>query len=78
MLGERLARGPLAREGGHALRLGCRHLGGDLVFAGARLQLLQLQLELIEQAAGALGMRPEQLALELGDLQLQMGVSMAV
>ena len=73
MLGERLARRPLASESGDALRLGCGHLGGDLVLGGAGLQLLQLQLELIKQATRALGVRAIQLPLQLGDLQLQMG-----
>ena len=54
MLRERLARWPPASE-----RLDCRGLrgclfGGELVLARARLQLLELQLQLVEQARLAL------------------------
>jgi hypothetical protein len=47
MRGEGLARGALAGEGRHR-GLGHRHLGGDLVFGGRTLQLLQRQLGLIQ------------------------------
>ena len=67
-----LAGGPLAGEARHGRRPGRGHLGGDLVLAGAGPQLLQLQLELLDQAPGALRPGSEQLSLELGDLQLQM------
>ena len=47
--------------------------GGEFVFGRARLELLELQLELVEQLAAALGRWPETLAPQLGDDQLQMG-----
>jgi hypothetical protein len=47
--------------------------GGDFVFAGARLQLLELQLELVEELGAALGRRPEALAPQFGDDQFEMG-----
>jgi len=47
-------------------------LSGEFVFGGTRLQLLELQLELIEELAAALGRWPEALALQFGDEQLQM------
>jgi hypothetical protein len=47
-------------------------LGGEFVFGRARLQLFELQLELVEQLAAALGRWPEALAPQLGDDQLQM------
>ena len=47
-------------------------LGGEFVFGRARLQLFELQLELVEQLAAALGRWPEALALQFGDDQLQM------
>ena len=72
MLGKGLARRPLAGEGGDARRLRRCRFGGKLVLAGARLQLLELQLELIEQAPAALGAGAVLHAPELGDLQLQM------
>ena len=46
---------------------------GDLVFSGAGFQLLELQFQLIEQLAAALGRLPKPLALHLGDQQLQIG-----
>ena len=46
-------------------------IGNGFVFGGARFQLLELQLQLVEQAA-ALGGGPEPLAPQLGDQQLQM------
>jgi hypothetical protein len=46
--------------------------GGQFVFGGARLQLLELQLELVEQLATAFGRLPEALAFQFGDDQLQM------
>ena len=50
MLGERLARRPLAREGRDRRRLGRGRLGGELVLGRRRLQLFELQLQLVEQA----------------------------
>jgi hypothetical protein len=46
--------------------------GGEFVFAGARLQLLELQLELIEELGAALGRWPEALAPQFGDDQFEM------
>ena len=46
--------------------------GGEFVFGGARLQLFEAQLELVEQLAAALGRWPEALARQFGDDQLQM------
>jgi hypothetical protein len=44
--------------------------GGGLVLGRARLQLLELQFQLVEQPAAALGGLPVLLALQLGDQQL--------
>jgi len=46
--------------------------GGEFVFAGARLQLLELQLELVEQLGAAFGRWPEALAPQFGDDQFEM------
>ena len=73
MLGKGLARGALARERRHARWLDRSHLGPELILGGRSFQLLQLQLELIEKAAGPLGMRPVAMAVELGYLELQAG-----
>jgi hypothetical protein len=73
VLGEGLARRPLAGEGGHLRGLGGGLLGGQFVRGGRSLQFLQLQLKLIQQSRGALRARAEALAVELGDQQLQMG-----
>ena len=48
---------------------------GGLVLGGARFQLLELQLHLVEQLAAALGGCAVQLALQLGDQQLADGRS---
>ncbi len=73
MLRERLARWPPASE-----RLDCRGLrgclfGGELVLARARLQLLELQLQLVEQARLALRALAVDLAPQLLDHQFQGG-----
>ena len=73
MLGERLPGRAFALEGRDLGGPGGGDLGGELVLGGRGFQLLQLQLQLIKQPAGPLRRRPEPLALELGDLQLQMG-----
>ena len=73
MCRERLLRRLLAFESGDARRLGGGHLGGKIIFAGAGFELFELQLELIEQPSAALGMRTEPLAVQLGDLQLEVG-----
>lgn len=77
MLRERLAGRSLARERRHRRgrghpRLGRGDLGGDLVAGGAGLKLFELQLHLIQQPGGALGVRAVALTVELRDLQLQM------
>jgi hypothetical protein len=46
---------------------------GDLVFSGAGFQLLELQFQLIEQLAAALGRLPKPLALHFGNQQLEIG-----
>ena len=65
----RLLAGEAAHDGVVLARLGG---GGECVFGRACLQLLELQLELIEQLAAALGRWPEALASQFGDDQLQM------
>ncbi len=45
----------------------------DLVLGGARRRLLELQLQLVEQLAAALGGLPVLLAAQLGDLQFIVG-----
>ena len=65
----RLLAGEAAHDGVVLARLGG---GGERVFGRACLQLLELQLELIEQLAAALGRWPEALASQFGDDQLQM------
>src|SRR5512147_2287598 len=57
----------LPRRGG----LG-RQLGGTGVLGGGRLQLFELQFQLVEQPAPMLRGRPEPIALQLGDQELQM------
>ncbi len=54
------------------LAAAARRFGGTGVLGGGRLQLLELQLQLVEQPAPVLRRRPEPLALQLGDHQLQM------
>jgi hypothetical protein len=54
-----------------ALHRDAGRLGLGRILAGRRGQFLQLQLQLIEQSLAALGARAEQLALHLGDHQLQ-------
>jgi hypothetical protein len=55
-----------------ALHRDAGRLGLGRIRAGRRGQFLQLQFQLIEQALAALGTRAKQLALHLGDHQLQM------
>lgn len=71
MLGERLLDWSPALERGNARRLGGGGLGRELVLAGVGLKILELQLQLLEQAATALGAGAVLLAPELGDLQLE-------
>ena len=72
MLGERLARRPLALERPDRLRLGRRLLRGQLVLGRSRLQVLQLQFHLLEQPRLALRAAAVELAPQLLDLQLEM------
>jgi len=62
-----------AADAAHRRRLRRGRASGDLVFSGAGFQLLELQFQLIEQLAAALGRLPKPLALHLGDRQLQIG-----
>ena len=62
-----------AGEPSNGGRLGCCSLGRQLVLRGGRLELLELQLHLVQQAGGALGARAEAVTVELLDLQLEMG-----
>ena len=70
MFGERLLRRSLTFEGGDARRLR-GHLGSEIVLAGTGLEFFELQLELVEQALAAFRMGTEALAVQLGDLQLE-------
>ena len=71
MFGKRLPGGPLALKQGNARGLRGGHLRGEIIFAGAGLELFQLQLELVEQPPAALGAGAVLFTPELGDLQLQ-------
>jgi len=71
MIGERLPCGALALEGGDRGGLGCRFLSDQIVFGSVGLELFELQLHLIEQAAAAFGAGAVLLALQLGYLQLE-------
>lgn len=71
MIGERLPRRPLTLEGDDCGGLGCRFLGDQIVFGGVGLELFELELHLVEEAAAALGAGAILLTLELGDLQLE-------
>ena len=73
MLGERLPCRPLAFERGDRGGLRCRFLGDQIVFGSVGLELFELELHLIEQASAALGAGAILLALQLGDLQLEVG-----
>ena len=71
MFGERLPCRALALEGGDRGGPGRRSLGDQVVFGGISLELFELQLHLVEQTAAAFGAGAILLALELGDLQLE-------
>ncbi|OBX17512.1 hypothetical protein A9995_15655 [Erythrobacter sp. QSSC1-22B] len=73
MIGKRLSCGPYAREGGDGGRLRCRFLGNQIILACIGLEIFELQLHLIEQAAGAFCAGAVLLAPQLGDLQLEVG-----
>jgi hypothetical protein len=66
---------PPAAGGSTLVPAGLGHGGrfsGTGILGSVRLQLLQLQFQLIEQTAAVLRRRPEALAFQLGDHQLQM------
>ena len=68
-----LANRPLALERAHGLRLfGCL-LGDELILGRGRLELLQLQFQLIEQPRRAFRARSIERPSQLLDLELQMG-----
>jgi hypothetical protein len=71
-----LGKGPpgraLAGEGGDRGGLGRSHLGGQLILRRRRLELFQLQLQLIEQTGGPLGPRTVPIPVKLLDLELEM------
>ena len=73
VIGKRLPCGPLALKGHNRGGLGRCLLGDQIVLGGAGFELLELQLHLIEQATTAFGAGAILLALQLGDLQLEMG-----
>jgi len=73
VIGERLPCRAPAFESSDRGGLGCRFLGDQVVFGRIGLELFELQLHLIEQAAAAFGAGVILLALELCDLQLEMG-----
>ena len=50
MVGKRVALGAAAAEGAHRRRFGDRLFGRQLVLGGARLQLLELERELVDQS----------------------------
>ena len=52
--------------------LGRRGLGGQFILGSRRLQLLELQFHLVQQAGRALRARAEAIPVELLDLQLEM------
>ena len=70
VVGERVALGAAAGEGAHRRRFGDRLFCRQLVLGGARLQLLELERELVDQLRRALRLLSKNLALELGDPQL--------
>ena len=73
VLGERLAHRPAPFEpGDRRLRLRRSNLGQTFVLGGGSLHLLELQLELVEQALLALGALAVELAPKLLDLATQM------
>lgn len=66
-----VAHRPLPLERGDVGGAGGGDLGGEIVLAGVGLEVLELELQLVEQAAGALGAGTVLLTPELGDLQLR-------
>ena len=73
VLGKGLLHRRLALEAADAGGLLGGGLGDEGLLAGVGLELLEQQLHLVEQAAGAFGAGAVLLALQLGDLQLEMG-----
>ena len=73
MIGERLARRPLALERSVPSASGRRCLGRQFVLGRCRLQLLQLKLHLLEEPRLALRAAAIELAPQLLDLELEMG-----
>ncbi len=69
VLGEGLARRPLAGEGHDSRRLRNRALGGDLVLAGRTLEFLERQLHLVEQPQRPFRALAVELPGQLFDLQ---------
>ena len=65
VIGERPPCGALALESGDRGGLGCRFLGDQIVLGGVSVEILELQLHLIEQAAAAFGAGAVLLALQL-------------
>ena len=72
VVGERLARRPLALERFHRLCPRRRLLGGELILGRGRLELFELQFHLIEQPRRALRTGAIELAAQLLDLELEM------
>jgi hypothetical protein len=68
-----LAQRPLALEGAHGLGLLRRLLGGELILGRSRLELFQLQLQLVEQPRRAFRARSVERPPQLLDLELEMG-----
>ena len=78
MIGERLARRPLALERLDGLRPRRRLLGRQLILRRRRLQLLELKLHLLQQPRLVLRARAVELAAQLLDLELEMAISASV
>ena len=73
MLGEGFARGPTPLESLDLGRAPCRRLGREVIFGGARGELVELELQLPEKALGALRALPVECAAQLLDHQRQGG-----
>ena len=73
VIGERLAARALALEGGDGQGLCGGGLGDQLILAGIGLEVFELQLHLRHEALAAFCAGSVRLALQLGDLQLEVG-----
>ncbi len=74
MFGEAISFGPFAGEARHRGGLWRQRVSaGELIFGGARFQLLELQRQLIDKSVRALRAGTVDLPLQLGDPQLLMG-----